>query len=386
VIRFIVSSPASVVQVFNLGSPPGGVKYRPIGFVRRGAGYIRAMEATELLALDVGGANLKVADGRGYAVTEAFALWRQPQHLAEALRRLLHLGPRVRRLVATMTGELADCFRTKSEGVRAIVQALVEAAEERELAIYLTDGSLVHPEEAIRRPLEAAASNWHVLARFAARYLPLEQAEAWTPTGLLIDIGSTTCDLIPIRDGRPVTRGKTDPERLAAGELVYTGVVRSPICAVVSEIPWRGGVCPVAQEVFATTLDAYLLLGDLPEGPDNLQTADGRPATRELARERLARMICADREMLDQRDALAAARAIDEAQVQKIAQALRDVQRRLPAALGAVVISGQGEFLARRVLQHVGFSGRIVSLGEQLGPGISQAAPAHALAVLAQLE
>jgi probable H4MPT-linked C1 transfer pathway protein len=335
------------------------------------------MEGVSLLALDIGGANLKIADGLGYAASQAFPLWREPQRLADALRRLLAEAPPAERLVATMTGELADCFRTKSEGVAAIVKAIVEAAEGRTVAVYLSDGSLVSPAEAIRRPLEAAASNWHVLARFAARYLPGGR-------GLLIDIGSTTCDLIPIHDGQPVASGKTDPERLATGELVYTGVTRSPVCAVVTELPWRGAVCSVAQELFATTLDAYLLLGDLPEEPDNFHTADGRPATREFAGERLARMICADRDMFDEHDALAAAQAIREAQVQRIAMGLHAVCHRMPALPTAAVISGQGEFLARRVLQHVGFSGCVVSLGEHLGPRISQAAPAHALAVLAR--
>ncbi len=329
--------------------------------------YIQAMQRASLVALDISGANLKIADGRGYAASEAFALWREPQRLAEALRRLLAVAPPTEHLVATMTGELADCFRSKSEGVAAIVKAIVDAADGRTVGIYLTDGSLAPPAEANRRPLEAAASNWHVLARFAARYLP-------GGCGLLIDIGSTTCDIIPIRDGQPVAVGKTDPERLAAGELVYTGVVRSPVCAVVTELPWRGAMCPVAQELFATTLDAYLVLGDLPEEPDNLQTADGRPATREFARERLARMICADRDMFDECDALAAARAVREAQVQRIARGLHSPT--------AAVISGQGEFLARRVLEQVGFGGQVVSLGEQLGPRVSQAAPAHALAVL----
>jgi probable H4MPT-linked C1 transfer pathway protein len=334
------------------------------------------IDGRSVLALDIGGANLKIADGRGYALSQPFALWRQTQGLAEALHRLLAAAPPAGRVVATMTGELADCFRTKAEGVSAIVAALVEAADGRSVEIYLTDGSLVPPAEALRRPLEAAASNWHVLARFVAPYLP--GASGWH-----IDIGSTTCDLIPIRRGQPVSRGQTDPERLAAGELIYTGVVRSPVCALVKELPWRGAACPVAQELFATTVDAWLLSGDLPEEPDNLHTADGRPSTREFARERLARMICADRDVFDEGDALAAAGAICHAQVQLIAARWRALKDRQGGAPEAVVISGQGEFLARRVLEHVGFRGRIISLAEQLGPHVSRAAPAHALAVVA---
>ncbi|HEY5311305.1 MAG TPA: tetrahydromethanopterin-linked C1 transfer pathway, partial [Pirellulales bacterium] len=97
------------------------------------------------LALDVGGANLKVADGRGFGATVPFALWREPQRLAAALASLLRSAPPAERLAATMTGELADCFTTKAEGVRAIVAALEEIAAGRLLHIYRTDGRLVDP-------------------------------------------------------------------------------------------------------------------------------------------------------------------------------------------------------------------------------------------------
>lgn len=335
------------------------------------------MSASQVLALDVGGANIKIADGRGYAVSRPLALWREPQRLTVVLREELSAAPFAPRIAATMTGELADCFRTKAEGVAAIVSALADAAGPRPVSIYLTDGSLVDPSHAVKRPLEAASSNWHALARFVSRWLP-------DGNGLLLDIGSTTCDLIPLRQGRPAAQGRTDPERLAAGELVYTGVTRSPVCAVVDRLPWRGSLsCPVAQELFATTLDAYLLLGELPEDADNLDTADGRPATRQWSRDRLARMICADCEMFDDRDALLAAQAIQDAQARRIAASLRSVREAMPSPLAAVVLSGQGEFLAQRVLKEVGFAGQILSLSQILGPRVSQVAPAHALAVLA---
>ena len=64
------------------------------------------------------------------------------------------------------------------------------------------------PCVAIESPLLAAASNWHALARFAGRYVP-------RGTGLLVDIGSTTCDIIPLVDGEPASGGRTDPEPAA---------------------------------------------------------------------------------------------------------------------------------------------------------------------------
>ena len=122
-----------------------------------------------------------------------------------------------------MTGELADCFTTKAVGVGHIVQAVTVAAGHRPVALYRINGELISPPDAIREPLSVAAANWHALASFVCRFVKRD-------AGLLIDIGSTTADVIPLIDGRPKTAGLTDVERLLSGELVYTGVERSPVC------------------------------------------------------------------------------------------------------------------------------------------------------------
>lgn len=336
------------------------------------------------LALDIGGANLKSADGRGFADSQSFSLWSKPQQLTEALRTMIAGAPPADHLAVTMTGELADCFATRSAGVLAILDAVEQAADHRHTRVYLSTGMLVSIPVARRHPLAAAASNWHALGRFAARYFT-------GGTGIVLDVGSTTTDLIPVTGGQPPTssaeRIHDDAARLIAGELFYTGVMRSPVCAVVTALPYRGQSCPVAQEVFATTWDAYLTLGELPEDALSTHTADRQPATADAARNRLARCVCADRDSFTAEDAMAAAQAIVTAQTSKIGIALANVLRQLPQPPENVVISGGGECLARRVLQRGKLATLpVVSLGEQLGPMVSRCAPAHALAVLAQAE
>ena len=149
------------------------------------------------LGLDIGGANLKAANAAGWAHSTPFALWRNRDGLAEALAGLLAIAPEAQRLAVTMTGELCDCYRTKTEGVRHILSAVREVADSREVFVYLTDGRLVTSSEAHDEPLLAAASNWRAIAEFACRFVANGDA-------LLIDIGSTTTDIIPIsaRSGR----------------------------------------------------------------------------------------------------------------------------------------------------------------------------------------
>jgi probable H4MPT-linked C1 transfer pathway protein len=329
------------------------------------------------LAFDIGGANLKVADGEGFAVSQPFPMWENSRQLVDALRGLVALVPRVSHVAATMTGELADCFSTKVEGVSYILNALSVAADGRHTRVYLTNGRLVSLQTALKQPLLTAASNWHALAKFAGRYVP-------EGVGLLIDIGSTTCDMIPLVDGQPVTIGKTDTNRMINGELVYTGVQRSPVCAISQLVPWRGRKCPLAHEVFATMWDAYLTLGDLPEESSRRDTADRRPATKAAAHDRLARAICADREVFSESDALAMAESLSQAQLRKIAAIAVQLIARLQQPPHTVVISGLGEFLALRVLDELKLKSAVISLTRELGPELSRCAAAHSLAVLAR--
>jgi probable H4MPT-linked C1 transfer pathway protein len=329
-----------------------------------------------ILALDIGGANLKLADGCGLARSVPFALWKHPDQLSTAVAELLDGVPHDAIIVATMTGELADCYRTKDDGVRQITQAVVGAAGNRPVHIYRVDGRLVSPTEACDAPRLVAASNWHALASYVARWIDT--------TGLIVDIGSTTADLIPIIARRSATVGLTDPERLASGELVYTGVVRSPLCAIVDRLPWGSRQCRVAQELFATSWDAYLTLGLLPEQPAATHTADGRPATREFAHDRLARAICADRTTFSETDAIAAAKVVMHEQLNDLAEALHEVIARLPHRVETVIVSGQGEFLAHALVDRELSGVSIVSLSRRLGNEVSEVAPAHALAILAR--
>ena len=329
------------------------------------------------LALDVGGANLKVADGAGYAQSYAFPLWKERHSLAQQIRTAIFEAPASDHLGVTMTGELADCFESKAAGVKFILHAVQSGSDNRHTRVYLVDGRMVTPQVALTMPQLAAASNWHALAKFAGRLAPQGAA-------LLVDVGSTTCDVVPLVEGKPAAGGCTDTERLLAGELVYTGVERSPVCAVAQTIPYRGQTCPVVHERFAAMQDVYVLLDNLPEDLSNTNTCDGRPLSKSAARLRLARMVAADSEEFNHRDAVAAAQSLAQAQTALLATAIAKVRARLPAAPGTIILSGHGEFLAAAALGEASPDAALVSLTDRLGPELSRSATAHALAVLAR--
>jgi probable H4MPT-linked C1 transfer pathway protein len=323
-----------------------------------------------VLGLDVGGANLKAAHSLGAAATFSFELWKQPEKLTARLVEVASVMPPFGAVALTMTGELCDCFETKTAGVRHILAAVQSAAGDSPIRVLRNDGQMVKPAEARREPSAVASANWLALAGYAGRFVP-------KGCGMLVDVGSTTTDIIPIAHGRVVPRGRTDPERLAIRELVYSGVRRTPVCALLG--------AEGAAELFATIQDVYLVLGQLAEEPENHATADGRPATVACASARLARMVCADPAEFTPDQATALARRIGDRQRAALEPALAEVASRLPGPVNTVVISGSGEFLARDIITRVPrlATAAVISLAEKLGPARSEAACAYALAVLA---
>jgi probable H4MPT-linked C1 transfer pathway protein len=324
---------------------------------------------SDVLGLDVGGANLKAATAGGFAVTRPFELWKHPSRLPNALRELLDGSPPCDRLAVTITGELCDCYTRKWDGVEAILYAVESAAAGKPVSVWRTDGRFTGVKEAKADHLLTAAANWLALATFAGRFAPNE-------TTILIDIGSTTADVIPLSEGRPVPVGRTDTERLRTGELVYTGARRTPVCALLGP----EGVA----ELFATMLDVYLLLGRIGEDESDHDTADGRSATKPFAHVRLARMIGGDDETVSLPEAVRLAERLAMRQSELLQAAIRTVIGRLPRRPRTVILSGSGEFLARSA---VGWlpeldDVEIVSLSERLGEEVASAACAYAVAVL----
>jgi probable H4MPT-linked C1 transfer pathway protein len=322
-----------------------------------------------VLGLDIGGANLKAAHSNGSARLRPFPLWKQPAQLPPALAELIQPFPPFNTLAVTMTGELCDCFETRRQGVHAILNAVAELAAGRRIVVWSLDSRFVDLNRARQIPLRIAAGNWLALARFAARYAPAGSA-------LLIDAGSTTTDIIPLHNGKPTPRARSDRHRLQTRELVYTGVRRTPLCALLGK--------RAAAELFATTLDAYLLLGVLPEDEADLATADGKPATIRAARSRLAHMLCADAQTCPETVLLHLAKWVAVKQAGMVAMALECVAARLPETPATIVVAGSGEFLAQRALDRSALSGAWrVALSEKLGAAVSLAAPAYAVARLA---
>jgi len=349
-----------------------------------------------VLGLDIGGANIKAATFDGESVSVPFPIWQDKERLADKLNELPLLKDFIPELVAlTMTAELADCFATKAEGVEFIIRTVCNAFPQSLVRVWLTSGEFAEPQDAIDLPQLAAAANWHALATWAGRAVPKGSA-------LLVDVGSTTTDIIPLFDGVPVPEGFTDLQRLLSSELIYTGVRRTPICAIVQTVPLLNEMAPaqeterflpLAAEHFATSLDVHLLNEDVPQDSHDLDTADGRPATRVAAMNRLAHMICCDATEVSETQLLHIAEYIAGEQLEQICQAIRNRlefvrQSNPPDSVPPeirVLLSGSGAWLAERAVQEIGEAAfeSVSSLSGMFVHNVAACAPAFAVARLA---
>jgi (4-(4-[2-(gamma-L-glutamylamino)ethyl]phenoxymethyl)furan-2-yl)methanamine synthase len=332
-----------------------------------------------VIGWDIGGAHLKaarVSEGRVEAVLQAATpLWLGLDSLETALDALrAELGPADRHAI-TMTGELCDAFPSRREGVAGLAAIAARHLAPATPSLYAGRAGFVALGQAASHAADIASANWHASAALVA--LKLRDA-------LFVDIGSTTTDIIPVVAGEVAAIGYSDAERLASGELLYTGMTRSFVMALASRAPFRGAWTPLMNEYFANSADVHRILGDLPDGADKMATADGREKTVEASRERLARMIGREAHEGADREWEGLAAWFAEAQIRQIADAaaLR-LSRNDVAAAAPVVAAGVGESLAADVARRlrrpcVRFSSLIGAAAEA-----SHCAPAVAVALLA---
>jgi probable H4MPT-linked C1 transfer pathway protein len=325
---------------------------------------------------DIGGVNTKAARVAGGAVLvareRAFELQRAPDTLTTVLRSVAAdcAAGRSDTHAVTMTAELSQMFRGKREGVAFVLDAIEAAFPGALIRVYAVDGRFLTPAAARREPLAVAAANWAATAHAVA---PRH------PDAVLIDVGSTTTDIIPIAGGRVAAVGRSDPERLASGELVYTGAVRTPVEAMTSHVPTPGGTANVSAEGFALAADVHIWRGTLQPCDYTVTPPDGRPATRTFAGERLARVVCADREILDDTAIDRIAEAVAAAQVSRIADAIHRVAARHHDVRTAIV-TGLGAFIAEAAARTAGFD--VVRLADAHGADTARCAPAASVALL----
>jgi (4-(4-[2-(gamma-L-glutamylamino)ethyl]phenoxymethyl)furan-2-yl)methanamine synthase len=310
-------------------------------------------------------------------------LWRGINELEVALdKALAHLKKHQTCHAITMTGELADCFATRAEGVQMIADTMTRklSGAVRFFAIEKPHYAMIPITELAKRIIDIASANWYASAAFVAGRFQ---------NGVLLDIGSTTTDICPFLHGTPKPNGYNDFERMCARTLIYTGVVRTPVMALAQELAFEGRHLGIAAEYFATTADIYRLTDELEPAHDMSESADGRNKSLEASAARLARMVGADAGDADLAHWRQLAMAFKSVQLKRIVAAVSQSCSALSLPVDAPIIGvGAGAFLARQVAAelmrpYVEVSEVISAKNKVLKESAGLAFPAYALANLA---
>ena len=247
------------------------------------------MSKLNVIGWDIGGAHLKAvlldADGNLLNTLQTpCALWRGLDTLAFAISTVLNsfnINPHDAQHAITMTGELVDLFPNRHTGVIEIAQLAISLLGNN-CQFYAANKGFVSMEQVAVSTSSIASTNWYASASLLAQYCP---------DALLLDIGSTTSDIIAIESGKVLSSALSDASRLQQDTLVYTGIIRTPVMVLAQKIVLTGVETNVMAEHFAAMADVYRLTGELDNGADMAETADGKGKTQLESARRLARMV-----------------------------------------------------------------------------------------------
>ena len=333
----------------------------------------------KIAGFDIGGANTDLAvidfeDGEIKNIEVDFAylpMWSNNDDLSHVLVELIENICPVSEIDAvgiSMTAELVDAYDTKKDGVLDIVKKCEETFT-CPIAYVGVDG-MISKSEIEKDPLKAAAANWIATAQIATLI---------SDNCIFIDTGSTTTDIIPIKEGHECAIGKSDFDRSATGELVYTGTLRTNLASFLDKVELNGKEYRVASELFAQTADVYMVLDLITEDDYICDTFDGEGKSIIDCARRIARVVCADLEMLSMDDIVAMSEVIHQKQIAQIADGLKQVVE--TQGLDLIVTTGLGkDILDRPAAELLGL--KVKSMGDILSDDECTVAPAVGTAVM----
>lgn len=333
----------------------------------------------KIAGFDIGGANTDLAiidfDGEEIVNIEVdFAylpMWSNNDDLSHVLIELIEKICPISEIDAvgiSMTAELVDAYDTKKDGVLDVVRKCEETFD-CPIAYVGLDGML-SKEEIMETPLKAAAANWIATAQIATLI---------SNNCIFIDTGSTTTDIIPIKDGKECAIGKSDFDRSATGELVYTGTLRTNLASFLDKIELNGKEYRVASELFAQTADVYMVLDLITQEDYVCDTFDGEGKSKMDCAKRITRVVCADLEMLTMDEVVEMSKFIHQKQVEQIADGLKQVVE--TQNLDLIVTTGLGkDILDKKAAELLGLE--VKSMGDILTDEECVVAPAVGTSVM----
>ena len=324
---------------------------------------------------DIGGAHVKLAyiDNNILCVQQwNCPLWKGLNELVCVIQTALkNIPDHVQYHHVAMTGEMVDIFTSRDEGLKEIMRVVLEQVASKQHVKFFSRDGLVSHEQALLNTDSIASANWIASGHCVSKK---------NDNVVFVDMGSTTTDVLSIKDGILNLNGLTDFERLRSGELVYTGVVRTCVNTICQRIPYKGDLIPLMAEYFSMSADVYRILGWLPAHADYGNTMDGQAKDKTSSMRRLARMIGEDYREKDQQEWVSVAKYIADQQMEMVNSNLLKHCQDQPI----IVAAGVGRFLVEKIAETMSaeyrdFTQYIIPDGIDYQSNASDCAPAVAL-------
>lgn len=287
------------------------------------------------LGIDIGGAHLKVIgiDKNNKVQFVDYSncrIWEDIRLLKEKFVCLSKtFGNESIKCGITMSAELCDNFKSRKHGALILTEKCKHLKFNNFFYVKSSKTFLKEPKFK-----ELISMNWHSVGRLF---------EKKVENAIIVDFGSTTTDLICIKNKKLVNKFFDDFSRINNFELLYTGFTRTPIFGITNEICIGKNKLKIIPEFFSNTSDVYRILKKLKRKIDIDITADRSQKTIKDSFRRLSRSFGFDYHNKYQVKLKQICNEISSTQLNQIMNAVKKLEDRFSMKNFTVISSGIGQ-------------------------------------------
>jgi len=291
----------------------------------------------KIIGWDIGGAHIKAAKidfkKQTSRTKQIYSpIWKNLNYLKKSIKLIKKKLGKTNYHAITMTAELSDIFPDRKNGVKHIVNLSSKILGEKNIFFY-SKKNFLKKKTAIKKTFELNSMNWHATASFISNFFP---------NCILVDIGSTTTDIIPIKNKEIISKGTNDYQRLKSSELIYLGVLRTPIQAVEKKKN-------LINENFANLSDVYRVLNKIPRTVDLLPTLDNKTKNKHDSARRIARIFGKDYKKNHFLKWKRTACQIEDEHLKILKRVVNKIEKKNFLKKVPIIGAGIGEFLVKRI-------------------------------------
>ncbi len=246
--------------------------------------------------------------------------------------------------IITMSGEMSDIFESRSKGVKYILN-IFDTVNKNNYVFSIKKPFFFKLSKSISSE-SISSANWFATAKFL---------ETKINNAIAIDIGSTTTDIMLIKEGKCINKNYSDLLRLQSSELIYMGVLRTPVHAVTKEILSHQKRFPIIPENFSNMSDVYSILSDINPKIDYSDSCDHKSKSYRNSLRRLSRILGFDYESKNEKTVINLAKKIKLSQKDFLTKKINNLLRKNFKNDKSVKIIGIGigSFLVEEIAKKV---------------------------------